>query len=328
MKKANPAFILKTLGAVAAILNAVIIVNLSLIYDITFYIIFFVIGIVTSALMFTFGKKLLPVISVILGCTVSFVLTKNGLDVLKALSPLPFGYTLTLVMRGKIKRQYAIGISSFIFVLGFCLSAVFSVVAKCGNFTLSGIVQTYHTFFASLNEFLVSSFATEIAGESVPIVSFDNVSSYFNYFIGVSLGIVSAAVTVCAFLGSYIYKKILSLILGILPDSDYWKLTPSVVSCIFFLISLFFSFIFSSLGVFTLASANLLLIFAPFFFTAGLASAFESKNVNGIKVTRILSPFLLCIALFNSISYFISLCLIFGTIDSIKAAFPKKRKEQ
>ena len=77
-----------------------------------------------------------------------------------------------------------------------------------------------------------------------------------------------------------------------------------------------------------LTTANLCLMLLPFFFVAGVSSAFEPRIVNGKIRPRFLRGFTLFFSIFFGIFGPIVVSLVFGLYDSILTLFPKRKNRQ
>lgn len=310
--------------AVAFVLNSALSVNLALCDDIAIFAVLFILSMAVCGFLFSVKGALLGIGSVILGAGIALFLTESLTDTLKAFSILPFGISFMFLTKRRITRMTAVAVTCAFVTIGFLGDVLLNVYLNTGRLGFSEIVSTYPAFFNNIGKFLTSTLTIDIAGDTVSLISKDNIQNYFNDIIAVFPGLLSVFVSLCSFTACYLSKKIMKYTLGIEPDYTSWKIIPSPITAAFFVVAIIFSFISLLPAPILLSGTNIALIMIPSFFISGLNSAFEPKILNGIKYARVFRPLVLIIALFNDITFFIFASTAFGLFDCIKTVFHKK----
>ncbi len=319
---------LNILSALIFIAIAVFSVNLAIITDPFYFVVFLIAAATASSWLFTAKNELIGLIASIIGWGISFLLTGSAICALLSISYLPYSITFSLVRKQKISRSVAVGIASTVITVISISVLLMLTYYRTSRVSLTAIVEAFPLFFSRLKSILYSSFYVSVAGSNVSLIAESNVNAYLFTIIGITPGIISAITALIGYITGWLYHKILELSNIQTPKKSVWGLRSSIVSTVFLLISLALSLLIKSAGVVSLTALNLTLILLPGIFAAGLSSAFTPIVQNGISRPRIFRPFVLIISLFNNVVLFITACTYFGAYDSIRSEFKNRRTDK
>ena len=256
---------------------------------------------------------------------VGYLSTHSLLYACGSLVFLPLGLALALVSQKRIPRATAVTVSSLFLVLCLGLSLLLPVLSSSGSFSLDALKTYYATFFDDLRQVMKEAFTVEVAGRNVPFFTTNNAEAYINTIISLMPGLLALYMILLSFVGGLLYRALLSLTHCPSPDDKNWRLSPSPVSAVFYLLVFLICAILPSDAFIWMVSANLVLILAPFFLIAGLSSVFEKRIIDGYFRPRILRGIVLFLSLFTGILGPLLVSLFFGLYDSIRAIFPSRQ---
>lgn len=316
------------LTAVIFVAITVFSVNLALVTDPLYFILFLIAAATASSWLFSVKNGLIGFCCAIVGWGISILLTRSAVCGLLSISYLPYSFTYYLVHKQRLSRSTAVGISSAAITVVSISVLLLMTYHRVSRISLTAIVEAFPLFFSSLKSILYSSFSVNVAGSSVSIIAESNVNMYLFTIIGVTPGIISACATVIGYITGWLYKKTLTISNFKAPDKTVWDLHPSVISTVFLLIGILLCLLIKDAGILSLTALNVTLILLPSIFVAGLISAFTPIIQNGIIRPRIFRPFVLILSLFNNAVLFVTACTYFGAYDSIRSAFKKHRTDK
>ncbi len=319
---------LNILSALIFIAITVFSVNLSIITDPFYFIIFLIAAATASSWLFTAKNVLIGLIASIIGWGISVLLSGSAICGLLSISYLPYSLTYSLVRKQRISRSLAVGISSTVITTVTISVLLMLTYFRTSNISLTAILEAFPFFFSKLKSILYTSFYVNVAGSSVSLIAESNVNAYLFTIIGITPGIISAITTLIGYITGWLYFKILKLSNIQTPKKSVWELRASVVSTVFLFISIALCLLIKSANVVSLTALNLMLILLPGIFAAGLSSAFTPIVQNGISRPRIFRPFVLILSLFNNLMVFITACTYFGAYDSIRSEFKNRRTDK
>lgn len=239
--------------------------------------------------------------------------------------PLPFAFALFLVMKKKLNRATAIYLFALLTAAVVLLTMVGQVCAITGTFSLSAAKTVFSPFVQTLREFLSTSFSVTIAGRELPYFNNETADAMIHLTFALFPGLLSAVLLTVGFLSSYFYRFLLGIFFSRRPDPAAWRVTPSLVSAIYFLLILLLCVVLPEDSILWLAAMNIILCLLPLFLIAGFGGAFGIRFVNGLPRPLLLRPTLLLIALLNGVFLPIALLVLFGLFDTVKAAVLKRK---
>jgi len=280
------------------------------------------------AWLFTVGGTAIGLLSTVAAYLVSLLTTASPLYALGALMILPFALAFSFVMKQKLSRTAAVTISATGTVLFLAVSLLLPVVLSEGSLSIQAI-KTYHSsFIDTLHLALKDSFTVHVAGKDVPFFTPQNAEGYVNLILGLLPGIFTLYALLVGLIGGSLFRLFLRFSHHSLPGDSLWRIRPAGVTGIYVLLVLLLTAFLPSDTLVWLTTANLCLMFLPFFFMAGAASVFEARMVNGMIRPRFLRGFVLFFSIFFGIFGPILVSIVFGLYDSILSLFPKRKNRQ
>ena len=312
-------------GAIMLVLNVIIPLNLVLCADTVLFVIFLTGGFIASCLSYSLVKAPAVIVSQVTGAVLVLLLIPSAFSLACSVLTVPVGIAFLFVKRNKISKGVAVSIgaaAASAVLIGYFLIRTY--IAQ-GQITPTAIVSTYDGFFDIIRASICSSSKVEVAGVVVPLVSVEGADKYLYSMIGIAPGIIFTFLSFVGFFASWFVKKICNLFSCSDSEFKFWRLKPSPITAILFVVSLVLSSLLGGSDAVSFTAVNLTLMLFPLLFMAGLSSAFEYRIINGIRLPRLLRPALLILALFLGTGLFIGACLMFGVYDSIKSALPKRK---
>lgn len=252
-------------------------------------------------------------------------LTSSPLKALSFLLYLPIGISYTLVSRRKIKRATAAHLSGGILAIAVASVLAAVVIRRTGAFSIDAILEAFPSLFSAYRNALSSMFTVTIADVQHSYISHANIRSFYNLILSVAPGLILMGSLGVAYLSGVVYRILLTALGEELPLRSYWKLRPSLITAVYFLIALIVSLLCESVPMILATGMNVLFILAPGLLLAGIGSVFEIRMVNGLPRPRLLRPTLLLLALFIDFIALLGLLIAFACYDAVIAAIPRKK---
>ncbi len=248
----------------------------------------------------------------------SFYLSDGSpLVILCSLLYLPFGIGFSLVKKGSLTRGTAVGIGAFLSTAVIMASLLIPIYADQGSLSLSAIQAQYPEALDLLRALLKDSFTISIAGKEVSYISDANIHEYVNLVIAMIPGLLGAVMAFVGFLCGFIFKVFLRLNPSGELEPDLWRLKPSPVTGIVFLLAVAALFFAGSAYAVWIAAICVVLALTPTLGLAGFTSVFEVRLVDGLPRRRILRGVVLFVGLLSGLFGTILVALFYGLYDCL-----------
>lgn len=283
-------------------------------------------GACSSWLIYT-QNFILGIIPVIPAYLIGYFVTGSFLTATLTVIFLPMGIMFAYVSLKKISRSTAAAASGAIAAIVIIAAVCIKTYVSQGGIGIAEIRNCFSELFDALGTMLQKSTVITVAGNETSFITAENVDKYINTFIGITPGCIVLITTLTAYVSGFLYRLLLKLTHKELPDATLWKLAPSPVTSVFFVVSVVVSVLVPTENIVWFAAVNFMLILVSGLIISGLNSITEIKiidNIPRIPIFRIIISFLAI--MFGGIGALLIYALLCGVTDSILGIFRKNDK--